>query len=140
MIGWIFLSEMLMAMTLLVNSYLLLSVPETSVFVWTYILWFGALSVGALSIRDRFIGDMRKGSWSFHGYIFASSVCTVLGWYIELWIISEVGVIVSVLLGFLTILVTIGLSAVFLGDRPTKRDMVLAAIVTPLAALGVYLQ
>lgn len=81
-----------------------------------------------------------KSPKAFYYNRYAGSVLWWTGYFITLFLISDLWMIITTLLWFLWLGTTLVLSYFILWDKPEKKNIILAVIVSLLVALGYYLK
>ena len=136
----ILLSELLTGIANIIVGYTLLHMTNTAFYIWDQIPWAVMIFVGIAWMGvSRSLGDLRSTSREFWAYRMTSTTIGTIAWYSQIIIIADCGLVVSTLLGFLQLIVMLGLSSLVLHEKPERRDIILASIVTPLAIVGAYL-
>ncbi|USN55430.1 MAG: EamA family transporter [Candidatus Peribacteria bacterium] len=74
----------------------------------------------------------------FYSNRFGAAMLGAVGTVISLYLIAELGASIVVLLGFVEMALILVFAYFFLGERPTRKDLVMTGVVMCLVALGFY--
>ena len=127
---WLLSIEMLLIAYAL-NSYNWASIAAVDVFVWSIILLLFLIKLSELK-------QIHKQKKEFYIFRFWAGYAWWFAYIITLFLISNLWIVLSTLLGFLTLGITLILWYFFLNDKPNKKDVVLAVLITILVWLWMY--
>lgn len=127
--------EFLIAGDILLWGWIIIHYSEVHYYIACVIWWIIILSLLSLAWGQfKTLKGQPKSFWT-------SRLLWWIGWiswFLSLTIIKSLGLSISILLSFLWIGVTLILWYFILKDTPSKKDLILTAIVTILVGLGFY--
>ena len=119
-------------------GYFLLQVDSFSFYIAKQLVIAAILLVILLSIGMRAFRQIRELPRVYFAIRPVGSFIGGISDIIGLYLISSVGILIATLLGFLGIGVSVLLAYLLLGERPSRKDILLIVIVTSLVGLGMY--
>lgn len=87
---------------------------------------------------NKLFGAVKKINKNFLGYGSISATANNISFLLYLFLVSEFGVVVSILLSFLGDGITILFWYLFLKEKPAKKDVLLIILTTILVGVGFY--
>lgn len=99
----------------------------------TVLAWVGIFAFSQLA-------TIKVSSREFLSTRLAASFLGAISAFIGFALLAKFGLVTSTLLGFLSMVSTLAFSYFYLGDKPEKKNVILAALVASLVALGTYLK
>ncbi|MCH2189085.1 hypothetical protein MK079_04640 [Candidatus Gracilibacteria bacterium] len=127
--------EILRAIDVLVSGWIILNYTEIHYFI-VVVVW-GIIILMTLSFAGKQFKTIRGKPKEFWVSRYIGGLGWI-AWFLALVIIKDLGLSISILLSFLGIGITLLLSYIILGDKPSKKDLLLTLIVTILVGLGFY--
>ena len=133
----VILIHLFIAMELILTWRVLQSVSNIEyVIVYQFLI---IVVISTILLAKKRFSDIKKTSLPFHAYTIGGALSNNIAWIIYLFMIGELGVVMSTLLGFLWTGVTILFGRIFLKEKPTKKNLLMCVIVGGLVGLGFLL-
>jgi drug/metabolite transporter (DMT)-like permease len=134
--GLILLVQWLISARYLLMSRVILELGDRVFFVYDIVLYTLALVV--IIWFNHQWGQIRAFPASFYKFRFWAAFTGVIGTVISLYLIAELWATVVLLLGFLQVALIMIMATLYLGEHPTRRDILMTIIVTALVWIGFY--
>lgn len=97
----------------------------------------GIFAFLALSIKTSQVKDLKTPPFAFWWYRMIGALGWV-SWFLSLLVIKNLGLSISILLGFLWIWITLIISYIFLKDIPSRKNILLTIVVASLIWIWYY--
>ena len=129
-------SQILKAWEILLTAIALKSVADSDYFVLYYISVLLIYIIPIIWRKEyRFLPNP---SIVFYRDRWISGVSFCLSWLLYLFLVTEFGLIVSMLISFLWDGLTMFLSFLILREKPTKKDIIMFVVISVLVGVGFY--
>ena len=132
----LFFQQFILAVSTILIAYVLKNYNNASVALLDTLLSVVLLIIFTIKISE--LKQVHKQSKEFYKFRFWAGFAWRTAYMINLFLISEIGIVLSTLLTFLTIGITLILWYFYLDDKPSKKDIILAILITILVWLGMY--
>lgn len=126
--------QLLIALETLLTGWFLKSVSDTDYYILYEIIVVALLFIPLL--RKRSFKELKKTKAPFYGYLMGGALTSHLWWILYLFTVSELWVVMSVLLSFLGTGITMLFGRIFLKEKPTRKNIIMAVIVASLVGVG----
>lgn len=130
------LNQLMISINTILIGYLLLQISSIEYFVTEGVI--GVVLLLFVIIFNKDIVKMTKLGKDFYKSRVWAALIGNLGYVISLYVISEFGVTINILLSFLYLWFTLILSYLILWDKPTKKSILVSIFVTFLVGLWFY--
>ncbi|MCT4616599.1 MAG: EamA family transporter [Candidatus Gracilibacteria bacterium] len=135
---YVIISKIIYGIGGIVCGYALKHITAYDFFVYDRVTFVIVLIISMLLFATKLKKEDFVFPKQFYVCRYISSYTRMIGYFIGLLLISELGLVMSTILGFLQMAVLLVMSYFMLGDKPSKRDLVLTGIVTVLVFIGLY--
>jgi len=135
-VSLLFFQQAILAISTILLAYVLKKYNNASIIAVDMVM--SIIILLTFTIKFSELKQIHKQSKAFYIYRFWAGFAGWIGYIIGLFLLSSLWVVVSTLLSFLTLWITLILGYFYLNDKPTKKDIILAILVSLLVALGVY--
>ena len=132
----LFLQQGMLAVSTILIAYALKDYNNASVAAVDVVVSVLLLILFTIKISE--LKQIHKQSVDFYKYRFWAGFAWRTAYIISLFLISNLWVVLSTLLTFLTLWITLILWYFYLDDKPSKKDIILAVLITILVWLGMY--
>lgn len=131
----ILISSLLFALKSNLIAYLLISItPLDSLFYWNVFAFLIALFL--IFIKNEFSKSFKKTNNKILFFISTENMIRLLVWFVYAYLISEVWIVETTLLGLLTIFSNMALAYFVFKEVPEKKDCLIAFLVITCVVLG----
>lgn len=127
--------EIVLSIAILLWWWVVLNYGEIMYFMVYAITW--AILYLVLSIQTKQIYDLKPMTWSYWITRWLAAFWWI-SWFLSLVVIKHLWLSISILLWFVGIWVTLLISYMILGDRPSRKDIILTVIVSLLIGTWYY--
>jgi len=130
------INQLMISINTILIGYLLLNITSIEYFVLENAM--GILMLLVIIIFNKDIIKLKNQNIGFYRNRLGASLFGTLGYILSLYIISSFWVTINILLSFLYLGFILFLSYIMLGDKPTRKSIIVSIIVTLLVGLGFY--
>ena len=123
---------------MLLSAWMVKTVPVTTFVVITLSVYFSQIIV--VSWHPTHWRKIMVQPAKFLYFRLATSLLWYIYWFLEVFLYSELGVVMTTTLSFAQLSITLGASRLILADHPRKRDIALSIFLVLAAALGYVLR
>lgn len=133
----IFLWEVIIAISIIWNGYMVNQYWNENFFFWWSFIWAIILMTWAIISKE--LGTVKNQPKEFWINRFLWWVFWWTCFYLSLIVLKELWISVSIILSFIYVAITLILSTVILKEKPAKKDIFMSILVTSLVWLAYYL-
>lgn len=135
---WLIILNNVLSTAKVLTIWWLFSKNISSLSFYSYNTILYALILLIPLVKARQFKELKNGSRDFYTYRFWAVIIWQITAIIWFFLLEKLGIIVSNLLGFLTLWATLLFSYLFLWDKPCKKDIASVVIISILVAIGYY--
>lgn len=133
----IFLWEVIIAVSMIWNGYMVNQYWNENFFFWWSFIWAIMLMIWAIISKE--LGTVKNQPKAFWINRFLWWLFWWTCFYFSLIVLKELWISVSIILSFVYVAITLVLSTVILKEKPAKKDIFMSILVTSLVWLAYYL-